>query len=116
MAAINYSGVVLASEAQQSDLDAYEEDDDMDADGEPDEKSRKKNSNIYFKPFNEWKNLKDWSFELKDGESVECLAMGAGWVAAATDFGYIRVFSSEGKQLYCFSYGTPLLSMIGYEN
>ena len=59
-------------------------------------KLNKKNSHIYFKPFNEWKNLKDWHYELKDGESAECLAMGSGWCAVHTDFGYIRIFSSDG--------------------
>lgn len=64
-----------------------------DIDGENGAKNKNKNSTIYFKPFNEWKTLKDWSYELKDGESVECLALGSGWCAAATNFGYIRIFS-----------------------
>ena len=27
---------------------------------------------------------------------VECLALGTGWCAVATDFDYIRVFSNDG--------------------
>ena len=115
MAAMNYSGMILASKAQESDLDKYEDDeDDMEIDG--DDKKNKKSSNIYFRPFSEWKTLKDWRFELKDGESVEGVAIGAGWCAAYTDFGYIRVFSSNGIQKYVFSVGSPLLTMVGYEN
>lgn len=98
MAALNYSGMLLASKGQESDLDNYEEDDEgMEVD-ENDEKNRKKYSHIYFKPFNVWKNQKDWHFALKHGEQVECLALGTGWCAVSTDFGYIRVFSTEGIQ------------------
>jgi hypothetical protein len=57
------------------------------------EKGLKKHSRIYFKPFNEWKVLKDWRYQLKDDESVECLAMGTGWCAAATSKDYIRIFA-----------------------
>lgn len=94
--------MVLASKGEESDLDKYEDDvdDDMD-DGMSDaQKKKKKMSHIYFRPFNEYKNLKDWHYEIEDGENVECLAMGTGWVAAYTDFGYIRVFSSDGIQKY----------------
>lgn len=99
MAALNYSGMLLASKGKESDLDNYEEDDedDMEIDGN-DEKKRSKYSHIYFKPFNTYKDVKDWHFALKHGEQAECLAVGAGWCAVATDFGYIRVFTSEGIQ------------------
>ena len=89
--------MIIASKALESDLDNYEEDDEMEnLEDEENSAHNKKNSQIYFKPFNEWKNLKDWHYELKDGESVECLAIGSGWCAAATDFGYIRIFSNDG--------------------
>lgn len=56
MASMNYGGLVLASEAKESDLDNYEEDDDdMDDGASNAEKKSKKNSHIYFKPFNEWR-------------------------------------------------------------
>jgi hypothetical protein len=98
MSTLNYSGLIIASKAIETDLDKYEEeeDDDLDMDNEKEAKNSKKNSHIIFKPFNEHKNLKDWHFELKDGESVDCLAIGAGWVTALTDFGYLRVFSADG--------------------
>ena len=90
---------------------------DMDDNGEgADEKRRKKYSHVQFKPFNTWKNLKDWHFSLKYGEQVECLAVGAGWCAAATDFGYIRVFSIEGVQRTIICQGAPFVTMAGYEN
>jgi len=42
------------------------------------------------------KNLKDWHFKLEKNEIVECLAMGTGWCAVATDYGYLRIFTSDG--------------------
>ena len=95
MAAINYSGMIVASKGEETDLDKYEEDEE-DEDMLDDEKKNKKKSNIYFRPFNEWKNMKEWNYSLENGENTECLAIGTGWCAASTDFGYIRVFSNDG--------------------
>jgi chromosome transmission fidelity protein 4 len=83
---------------------------------EVDGKINHKNSHLYYKPFNEWKQFREWHVEFKDGEKVECLALGTGWVAVQTDFGYVRVFSMEGIQKYIFSHGTPIVTLLGYEN
>ncbi len=111
MAALNYSGMIIASKAQEQEEDEYEDDLEVD-----EQAKRKKNSNIMFKPFNEWKDAKDWSYELKGGESVECVAVGSGWCAALTDFNYIRIFSSDGIQRHLLCQGTPVVSMAGYES
>jgi ferredoxin-like protein FixX len=103
MASIGYSGMLLASKGEgadgEEDMDDFirpdDEDIDMD-DPDKDEKKIKKHAHIQFKPFNTYKNIKDWHFALKYNEQIECLAIGSGWCAAATDFGYIRVFSIEG--------------------
>lgn len=104
MASVGYSGMILASKGAENedgeeDMDDFirpdDEDIDMD-DPEREEKKRKKYAHIQFKPFNTWKTIKDWHFALKHNEQVECLAIGSGWCAAATDFGYLRVFSVEG--------------------
>ena len=47
---------------------------------------------------------------------MECLAIGSGWCAVATDFGYIRVFTIEGVQRTILCQGTPFITMVGYEN
>lgn len=96
MAAMNYNGVLLASMAEASNEDSYEEDpadDKMDGD---DMERRRKSSNLQFKPFNEWKDVKEWNYELKNGESAESLAVGSGWNAVLTNYNYIRVFSNNG--------------------
>lgn len=104
MASIGYSGMILASKGAESpegedEMDDFIRPDDEDIDmDDPDreEKKRKKHAHIKFKPFNTYKTVKDWHFTLKYNEQVECLAIGSGWCAVATDFGYIRVFSIEG--------------------
>ena len=96
MASLNYNGVLLASQAEEKNEDVYE-DDLADEDEMADELlRRKKNSNIQFKPFNEWKDVKEWNYELKNGESVECLATGSSWNAVLTNYNYIRIFSNNG--------------------
>ena len=104
MAALNYSGAIFASRAEEKTEDEYE-DDGVDEDENEDDKvkkaakeaaKRRKNSNILFQPFNEWKDVTSWNYELHNGESVECLAIGSGWCAAQTNFNYIRIFSNDG--------------------
>lgn len=82
MAALNYSGLFLASKRVVQDQDDYEEDAEIDAN--PNEID-KKASYIYFKPLNEWKKQKEWNYKMNDGESVEAIASGSGWCACYTD-------------------------------
>lgn len=44
MATLNYSGMIIASKAIESDLDNYEEDDEMEGIDDGDAKHNKKNS------------------------------------------------------------------------
>ena len=116
MAAVNYSGAIFASRAEERTEDEYE-DDCLDQDVEMDEMAkRRKNSNILFQPFNEWKDVKPWNYELKNQESVECLAIGSGWCAIHTNFNYIRIFSNDGIQKHLLCQGTSIVTMVGYEN
>lgn len=116
MAALNYNGVLLASQAEVKDEDDYEDDINEDNAMDDDMFKRRKSSNIQFKPFNEWKDVKEWNFELKNGESAECLAVGSGWNAVLSNYNYIRIFSNNGvqKDLICIAH--PVVTMAGYEN
>jgi hypothetical protein len=100
MVALGHAGMLIASKgADDEEMDDFIRPDDEDIDmenAEDEEKKRKKHAHLLFKPFNSHKNLKDWHLALKHSEQVECVAIGSGWAAAATDFGYIRVFSHEG--------------------
>ena len=82
MASINYNGLLLASEVPEQNVDEYEEIDDV----QDQAAQRRKNSNIEFRPFNEWAGQKTWNYMLRNGESIECLAMGSGWCCALTNF------------------------------
>jgi hypothetical protein len=94
MAALNYSGMITASRAHEQDEDAYEEDDISNSSHLVDK--RIKSSNIEYRPFNEWKKTKVWNYELKNSESVECVAVGSGWCSAYTNYNYVRIFSADG--------------------
>lgn len=89
MASMNYNGLLAASKAQAQDLDAYEEDDEVKSTVEKDVKY----SNLYFKPFND---SIEWHYKMPEGESIDCIAQGSGWVACCTDANYLRVFSTTG--------------------
>ena len=95
MACLNYSGMMLANPCQEQDEDNYEQDD---VDSIDENAQRRKLSNVEFRPFNEWKNCKPWTYQFKNGESVECLAIGTSWCAVLTNYNYIRVFSHSGIQ------------------
>ncbi len=123
MAAISHSGVILASKAEQQEEDQYEDDDlEEDMDDTPAEaemkalKRKRKFSHIYFKPFSEVKEMKHWSMRLGHNENAECVAFGTGWVAVATDFNHLRVFSFDGIQKAILGQGQPVVTMVGYEN
>jgi hypothetical protein len=113
MAALNYTGLFLASRSQQVDLDKYENDDYEMMD---DLARRRKNSNIQFKPLNEQKGTKEWNFELPSDESAECLAVGSGWCAVSTSANYFRIFSSDGIQKALLCQAMPVVTITGYEN
>jgi len=97
MAALNYSGLLLASKGDY-DEDKYDEDDD----GDNEQAIDKRGSYLYFKPLNEWKVKKDWHHKMQYGESIQCIAQGSGWCAAYTDAGFVRVFSQDGVQSQVF--------------
>lgn len=58
MATLNYSGMLLANPALEQDEDAYEEIEDL----HDEAANKQKHSNIEFRPFNEWKNIKPWTY------------------------------------------------------
>lgn len=119
VASLSYGGLVLASKGKVQDLDQYDEDDDL-----IDDKKQvvdKNCSYIYFKSFKESKTTsfgspKEWHYKLPKGENVELVAQGSGWVAALTDLGYIRVFTTDGIQTTIMQTNPNAVTMVGYEN
>ena len=65
MAALNYTGVLMASVAEEKNIDEYEDDEiDSQADdlGMNALAKRRKHSNIQFKGLNEFKDIKEWTY------------------------------------------------------
>jgi chromosome transmission fidelity protein 4 len=114
MACLNYSGMMIANAAIEADEDAYENE--SQSDMHDDNAQRRKHSNIEFRPFSEWKNMKPWTYMFKNGESVECMAIGTSWCGVLTSHNYIRVFSHSGIQKHIICQGTPVVTMAGYES
>lgn len=120
MACLNYSGLFLASKGERmQDLDAYEEEEQIDKDEEKlpdDQKLEKKRSYVFFKPTNEWKQLKDWHYKLDQGEYVDLIAQGTDWCAALTDQCHLRIFTQTGVQKQVLYQNSNVITMTGYEN
>ncbi|MDP2439715.1 MAG: hypothetical protein Q8P67_28530, partial [archaeon] len=53
-------------------------------------------STIQYRGFESWGTDSDWTLRLDRGEDVLVLAIGQGWVAAATSLRRVRVISSAG--------------------
>lgn len=118
MASLSYGGLLLASKGNY-DPDGYENDD-----YDLDEKKPivdKNCSYIYFKSFQESKATsfstpQEWHYKLPKGENVLLVAQGSGWVAALTDVGYIRIFTTDGIQTTIIQTSPHAVTMVGYEN
>ncbi|XP_061341884.1 protein ENHANCER OF LHP1 1 [Gastrolobium bilobum] len=61
-------------------------------------KGEKNMSTLMYRPFSSWANNTEWSMRF-EGEEVKVVALGAAWVAAATSFNYLRIFTEGGLQV-----------------
>ena len=64
--------------------------------------------------FSSWDNNKEWSVTLPDEEEVQCIAMGDGWIAAATNTRNIRLFTVGGVQKEMFTIPGPVVCLAGH--
>ena len=64
--------------------------------------------------FSSWDNSKEWSTTMPEEEDIECITMGEGWVAVATDTRNVRLFSITGIQKEMFSLPGPVVCMAGH--
>ena len=55
----------------------------------------------------------DWSVDLSEGETVDCVAAGDGWVAAGSNKNYLRLFTAWGVQREILSVAGSIVSMVG---
>lgn len=66
---------------------------------------------VGFKPSSR-NNTEEWLLELPGAEAV---AMGAGWIAVATDSA-IRIFDIASHEIRCISFDRPLVALRAFEN
>jgi len=105
MGAMSYSGAILASRAEELDINKYQEDDE-----------NERISYIQYISFNDVRGRKGWERKLPEGENAEAVAVGSRWVAVYTDLYHLRIFSNNGDQNAIFAMPTPVVTMCGFEN
>ncbi|XP_019626005.1 PREDICTED: WD repeat and HMG-box DNA-binding protein 1-like isoform X2 [Branchiostoma belcheri] len=64
--------------------------------------------------FSSWDNSKEWTTAMTDGEDIQVLAIGQGWVSVATDNRLVRVWTVAGIQKDVISIPGPVVSMAAY--
>ncbi|KRZ29980.1 WD repeat and HMG-box DNA-binding protein 1 [Trichinella pseudospiralis] len=63
-------------------------------------KTATNNSQIFVAHFASWDNSKEWSADLPESESVECLCIGKGWIAFASSKLLLRIYTLSGFPLW----------------
>lgn len=78
-------------------------------------KGEKNMSTLMYRPFSSWANNSEWSMRF-EAEEVKVVALGAGWIAAATSRNYIRIFTEGGLQRYVLSLDGPVVTAAGFKD
>lgn len=65
-------------------------------------------SMLYYRPFDAWAPQSEWTQQMPEGESVECVAVGASWVAVATSQRRLRIFTSSGLETHISMISGPV--------
>lgn len=78
-------------------------------------KGEKNMSTLMYRPFCSWANNSEWSMRF-EGEEVKAVAIGSGWLAAATSLNYLRIFSEGGLQKHIICLSGPIVTAVGYKD
>uniref|UniRef100_A0A0N5BPP0 Mcl1_mid domain-containing protein n=1 Tax=Strongyloides papillosus TaxID=174720 RepID=A0A0N5BPP0_STREA len=75
---------------------------------------KKSASKLFVKYFASWdSNSRDWEVEFKDSdESIVNVSLSDNYIAVATSYKFIRIYTLAGIQLNVFCYNGPLVTMI----
>ena len=57
---------------------------------------------------------REWSVDLPEEEDIVCVTAGDGWVAVATDYRLLRLFTAGGVQREVFSLPGPAVCLAGH--
>ncbi|XP_054806896.1 protein ENHANCER OF LHP1 1 isoform X1 [Prosopis cineraria] len=78
-------------------------------------KGEKNMSTLMYRPFSSWASNSEWSMRF-EGEEVKVVALGTAWVAAATSFNYLRIFTDGGLQRNIISLDGPVVTASGFKD
>ncbi|KAK9669066.1 hypothetical protein RND81_13G106900 [Saponaria officinalis] len=78
-------------------------------------KGEKTMSTLMYRPFSSWANNSEWSMRFEN-EEVKAVALGQGWVAAATSAHFLHIFTEGGLQRYILSLDGPVVTLAGYKD
>lgn len=104
MAAINYRGVLLASQGEIEKEDEY-------ADEEKDEAEKISTVRFLAADFK-----KTWEVSFGSHENIQNVAIGIHCAAVFTNRQIIRIFSPDGMETQVFGFSRPVVGMCLYEN
>ncbi|CAG7825087.1 unnamed protein product [Allacma fusca] len=79
-------------------------------------KTTENNSKLLCLNFSSWDSSKEWLIDFPHGEEVTGIALGTGWVAAATTENRLRLFSVSGIQKFVYDFAGTIIAITGYEN
>ncbi|KAF9593767.1 hypothetical protein IFM89_025392, partial [Coptis chinensis] len=78
-------------------------------------KGEKNMSTLMYRPFSSWANNSEWSMRF-EAEEVKVVALGAGWIAAATSLNFLRIFTEGGLQRHVLSLDGPVVTAAGFKD
>ncbi|KAK9105292.1 hypothetical protein Scep_022136 [Stephania cephalantha] len=78
-------------------------------------KGEKHMSTLMYRPFSSWANNSEWSMRFEE-EEVKVVALGTGWVAAATSLHFLRIFTEGGLQKNVVSLDGRVVTASGFKN
>lgn len=118
MADLSYEGAVFASPPEEkSNFNTKYNNDDII--NKFNEEKKFKGSTIYYHSLgqNKLDGINDtFKIVLNDGEAVEALACGCGFIAIATSHQFLRIFSTSGLEVSVSWLDGPVLSMVAYQS
>ncbi|KAK7473945.1 hypothetical protein BaRGS_00034850 [Batillaria attramentaria] len=72
------------------------------------------NSKLMCMHFGSWDNAKEWSATMPEGEVIQAVVLGEGWLAAATSARNVRIFTVGGVQRQLFSLPGPAVCLAAH--
>ncbi|KAK7103194.1 WD repeat and HMG-box DNA-binding protein 1-like [Littorina saxatilis] len=72
------------------------------------------NSKLTCMHFGSWDSAKEWSVIMPEGETVQAVTAGEGWIAAATSSRMVRIFTVAGVQRSTFTLPGPVVCLTAH--